>query len=534
MKIHEKFLLAAILAFTVSGPIASAASSKTLIYCSEASPEGFDAALSVSGTTYDASARNISDTLIKIKRGTTELEPGLAESWSISSDGKEYTFHLRSGVKFHTTDYFTPTRDFNADDVIFTFDRQGNKSNPYHDYAKGTWPQYNSYSFPSLINRIEKIDDHTVKFVLTRPEATMLASLSLTFTAIQSKEYADKLLAKGTKDFLNLMPIGTGPYQFVDYQLDSVIRYRANPDYWGDKQKIDDLIFVITPDASVRYQKLKAGECHVMAYPNPADLAAMKSDPAVNLLKTEGLNVAYMAYNTMVAPFDNVRVRKAINMAVNKQAIIDAVYGPTGMVAINAIPPGVWSYNKTIADDPYDVEQSRKALAEAGITDLSMKIWAMPVQRSYMPNARRAAEMMQADLAKVGIKVEIVSFDWNEYLKRSQEKDRDGAVILGWTGGIADPDNFLAALLGCEAIGGANRANWCNHDFEKLIQAAKVTTDQKERAKLYEQAQVIFKQQAPWLTIAHQVVEQPVSPKVKDFRIDPFGGNLFEGVDIEE
>src|SRR5262245_17046562 len=300
MKLIEKFLFATILAFTVSGFVVSHAAAKTLVYCSEASPEGFDAALSLSGATYDASARNISDTLVKIKRGSTEFEPGLAESWSISSDGKEYTFHLRKGVKFHMSDYFTPSRDFNADDVIFTFDRQGNKANPY--YGKGTWPQYNSYSFPSLIDRIERIDDHTVKFVLTRPQATMIASLSLTFATIQSKEYADQLIATGHKDLLNLKPIGTGPYQFVDYQPDSVIRYRADPDYWGGKQKIDDLVFVITPDAAVRYQKLKAGECNVMAYPNPADLAAMRADPSINLLRTEGLNVSYMAYNTMVAP----------------------------------------------------------------------------------------------------------------------------------------------------------------------------------------------------------------------------------------
>ncbi len=534
MNIHAKSLSAALLALAASVFIVTAASAKTLVYCSEAPPEGFDAALSTSGATYDASARNVSDTLVKIERGSTELVPGLAESWTISGDGSEYTFKLRKGVKFQTTSYFTPTRDFNADDVIFTFDRQGNKANPYHDYGKGIWPQYDTYSFPTLIDKIEKIDDHTVKFVLTRPEATMIASLSLTFSAIQSKEYADKLLADGNRDLLNLMPIGTGPYQFVDYQQDAVIRYHANPDYWGGKQKINDLIFVITPDASVRYQKLKAGECDVMAYPNPAELGKMKSDPAITLLQKEGLNIAFLAYNTIVAPFDDVRVRKAINMAVNKQAIVEAVYGPTGIVAINAIPPGVWSYNKEIKDDPYDLEQSRKLLTEAGVKDLSMKIWAMPVQRSYMPNARRAAEMMQSDLAKVGIKVDIVSYDWAEYLKRSQEKDRDGAVILGWTGGIADPDNFLAALLGCEAIGSGNRANWCNQDFEKLVRAAKLTTDGAERTKLYEQAQVVFKQQAPWLTIAHQVVTQPISTRVKDFRIDPFGGNLFEGVGVEE
>ncbi|MBK3745182.1 ABC transporter substrate-binding protein [Paraburkholderia aspalathi] len=528
----NKVLSATVFFATLSMVAINAANAKTLVYCSEAAPDSFDAALTTSGATYDASARNVSNGLIKIKRGSTELEPGLAESWEISEDGKEYTFHLRKGVKFHTTSYFTPTREFNADDVVFSFERQGDKENPF--YGEGTWPQYNAYSFPSLIEKIEKIDDHTVKFVLTKPEATMIASLSLTFAAIQSKEYADQLLAAGKREELTLLPIGTGPYQYVDYQPNSAIRYQANPDYWAGKQKIDNLIFAITPDAAVRWQKLKAGECQVIAHPNPADLGEMRADKSIELLSKEGLNIAFMAYNTMVAPYDDVRVRKALNMAINKQAIIDAVYDTTGIIAVNAMPPSVWGYNKDIKDDPYDPEQSRKLLEEAGVKDLKMKIWAMPVQRPYMPNARRAAELMQEDLAKVGVSVEIISYDWGEYLKRSLEKDRDGAVMLGWTGGIADPDNFLAALLGCQAIGSSNRANWCNEDFEKLIQAAKLTADQAERTKLYEQAQVVFKEQAPWLTIAHQVVQQPVSVRVKDFRVDPFGGYLFEDVDIDE
>ena len=532
MNIYTKALSATALALVLGGLASAQASAKTLIYCSEAAPDNFDAATTTSGATYDASARNVSNGLIKIKRGSTELEPGLATSWEISADGKEYTFHLRKGVKFQTTSYFTPTREFNADDVIFSFDRQGNKENPF--YGKGTWPQYGAYSFPSLIKEIQKIDDHTVKFVLNRPEATMIASLSLTFAVIQSKEYADQLVAEGKVDQLSQLPVGTGPYQYVDYQANSAVRFQANPDYWGGKQKIDNLIFAITPDASVRFQKLKAGECHIIAYPNPADIDEMKADPSLEVQRKEGLNIAFMAYNTVVAPFDDVRVRKALNMAINKPAIIDAVFGSTGMVAVNAMPPGVWGYNKDVKDDAYDIEASRKLLDEAGVKELSMKIWAMPVQRPYMPNARRAAESMQADLAKVGVKAEIVSYDWSEYLKRSLEKDHDGAVMLGWTGGMADPDNFLAALLGCEAVGSSNRANWCNADFEKLIQAAKLTTDQAERTKLYEQAQVVFKEQAPWLTIAHQVMEQPVSKKVKDFRVDPFGGYLFEDVDIEE
>lgn len=532
VKTYGKIFSVALVAAALNSTAVEQVFAKTLVYCSEASPEVFDAAQTTSGAVYDASARNISNGLIKIKRGSTELEPGLAESWEVSPDGKEYTFRLRKGVKFHTTSFFTPSREFNADDVIFSLDRQKDPNNPY--YNEGTWPQFGAYSFPTLIDKIERVDDHTVKFVLSHPDATFISTLSLTFAVIQSKEYADKLLAEGRISDLGEKPIGTGPYQFVAYQKDSAIRYQANPDYWAGKQKIDNLIFAITPDASVRYQKLKSGECHVIGAPSPADIAEMKKDPAVEMLNKEGLNLSFLAYNTLQKPFDDVRVRKALNMAINKPAIIDAVYLGSAIVSVNPLPPSVWGYNKTVKDDAYDPEQSRKLLAEAGVKDLKMKIWAMPVQRPYMPNARRAAEIMQADLAKVGVSVEIVTYDWGEYLKRSLDKDRDGAVMLGWTGGIADPDNFMAALLGCEAVGSANRANWCNPEFEKLIQAAKLTSDQAERAKLYEQAQVIFKEQAPWLTIAHQIVEQPVSKKVKDFRIDPFGGYLFEGVDIEE
>ena len=154
-------------------------------------------------------------------------------------------------------------------------------------------------------------------------------------------------------------------------------------------------------------------------------------------------------------------------MAINKQAIIDAVYQGAGAAAINPIPPTMWSYNTSVKDDPYDPEAAKKMLADAGVTDLSMKIWAMPVSRPYNPNAQRMAELLQADFAAVGVKVEIVTMEWAEYLAQSSAVDRDGAVLLGWTGDNGDPDNFLAVLLGCDAVGGNNRAQWCDQDFEK-------------------------------------------------------------------
>jgi dipeptide transport system substrate-binding protein len=273
-----------------------------------------------------------------------------------------------------------------------------------------------------------------------------------------------------------------------------------------------------------------------MPYPAPADLAAIKEDPNLKLDEQAGLNVAYLAYNTTVAPFDDARVRKALNMAINKQAIIDAVFQGAGQPAKNPIPPTMWSYNDAVQDDAYDPEAAKKLLEEAGVKDLSMKVWAMPVQRPYMPNAKRTAELMQEDFAKVGVTVEIVSYEWGEYLKKSMEPGRDGAVILGWTGDNGDPDNFMGVLLSCASAGegGANRAFWCNEQFSELLSKAKATSDQAERTKLYEEAQVIFKDQAPWATLAHSTQYVPMAKNVDGFVMSPLGDFTFESVDLTE
>ncbi|MBP1886018.1 ABC transporter substrate-binding protein [Sinorhizobium mexicanum] len=515
--------------------MAGSAWSKTLVYCSEGSPEGFDPGLYTAGTTFDASSRTVYNRLVEFKHGSTEIEPGLAESWEISADGTEYTFKLRPGVKFQTTEFFTPTRDLNADDVIYSFERQYKTDNPWNKYVAGaSWEYLAGMGFPDLLKSIEKVDDLTVKFVLNKPEAPFMADLAMDFASILSKEYADKLQADGKMELMNQQPLGTGPFSFVAYQTDAAIRYKANPDYWAGKQPIDDLVFAITPDAAVRAQKLKAGECHIMPYPNAADVEGLKADSNLNVSEQEGLNVAYVAYNTLVAPFDKPEVRKALNMAVNKDAIVESVFQEAATVAKNPIPPTMWSYNKAVEDDKYDPEGAKKMLEAAGVSGLKMKLWAMPVARPYMLNARRAAELIQADLAKIGVDVEIVSYEWAEYLKLSSDKARDGAVILGWTGDNGDPDNFLHTLLGCAAVGGNNRAQWCNKEFDDLVNKAKVTSDVAERTKLYEEAQVVFKREAPWNTLDHSLVAIPMSKKVTGFVHDPLGYHRFDGVDIAE
>jgi dipeptide transport system substrate-binding protein len=282
----------------------------------------------------------------------------------------------------------------------------------------------------------------------------------------------------------------------------------------------------------VRYAKLKAGECHIMPYPNPADINAMKQDPAINLLSQEGLNVGYLGFNTEKEPYTNVKVRQALNMAVNRDAIIEAVYQGAGAKAKNPIPPTIWSYNDAVQDYPYDPDQARKLLAEAGFPNgFETDLWAMPVQRPYNPNARRMAEMVQADWAKIGVKARIVTYEWGEYLRRTKEGEHQ-ALLMGWTGDNGDPDNFLHVLLGCDGVGSANRARWCYKPFDDLVLKAAQVADKAERTKLYEQAQVIFKEQAPWITIAHSVTYEPIRKEVQNYKVDPLGRHIFYGVDL--
>ncbi len=515
---------------------AGAASAKTLVFCSEGSPENFYPGVNTTGTSFDGN-EPIYNRLVEFERGGTKVVPGLAEKWDISPDGKEYTFHLRKGVKWHNTSKsFKPTRDMNADDVLFMFERQWKEDNAFFKVTSPNHSYFNDMGLPKLLVSIAKVDDHTIKIVLNKPEAPFLANLAMPYAAVQSKEYADAMLKAGTPEKIDQDPIGTGPFTLLQYQKDAVIRYKAFPAYWGGKAKLDNLVYAITPDASVRWAKLQKGECHVMPYPNPADLEAIRKDSNITVLEQPGLNVGYLAYNTTKKPFDDVRVRKAINMAIDKKAIIDGVYLSTGVAAKNPIPPTMWSYNDAVKDDPFDPAAAKKLLAEAGYPNgLSTDLWAMPVQRPYNPNARRIAELMQADLAKIGVKAEIKSFEWGEYRKRLQQGEHQMGM-MGWTGDNGDPDNFLYTLLGCasaQSASGSNVAKFCHQPYEDLVVKAKTVTSQAERAKLYEQAQVIFKEQAPWFTIAHAVQLKPVRKEVVDFKLSPFGRHNFYGVDLK-
>ncbi|MDD2088828.1 ABC transporter substrate-binding protein [Pseudomonas guariconensis] len=521
----------------------SALAATNLVFCSEGSPAGFDPGQYTTGTDFDASAETVFNRLTQFERGGTAVIPGLATKWDVSDDGKTYTFHLREGVKFHTTDFFKPTREFNADDVLFTFNRMLDKNHPFRKAYPTEFPYFTDMGMDKNIARLEKVDDHTVRFTLNEVDAAFIQNLAMSFASIQSAEYADQLLNQGKAADINQKPIGTGPFVFSKYQKDAQIRFKGNKDYWNpDDVKIDNLIFAISTDASVRMQKLKKNECQVTLFPRPADIEPLKKDPKLQMPEQAGFNLGYIAYNVMdkikgsneANPLSQLKVRQALDMAVNKQQIIESVYQGAGQLAVNAMPPTQWSYDTTIKDAKYDPEKAKQLLKEAGIKEgTEITLWAMPVQRPYNPNAKLMAEMLQSDWAKIGIKAKIVSYEWGEYIKRSKGGEQ-GAMLIGWSGDNGDPDNWLGTLYGCDAMDGNNFSKWCYKPYDDLIKQAKATSDQAKRTELYQKAQHILKEQVPITPIAHSTVYQPMSDKVKGFKISPFALNAFYGVSVEK
>ena len=521
-------------ALLAGGQIVAVHAASTLVYCSEGSPEGFQPQFFSTGTTFDAASVPMFNRLVEFELGTTNVIPGLAERWDVGADGKSYTFYLRKGVKFHSNAVFTPTRDFNADDVIFSWSRMANANHPFHKITAGqTYAYFEDMAMSNIVDRVEKVDPHTVRFVLKRAEAPFIADMAMDFASILSAEYFETMMKKGTPNAADAQPIGTGPFQFSGYQKDATIRYKAFDKHWKGKPKVDNLVYSITKDATARYAKLKTGECHVMAFPKPADLEAMRKDPALDVQQKEGLNVGYIAFNVEKKPFDNKLVRQALNLATNKDEIMKAVYQGNGQVAKNPIPPILWSYNNAVKDYPYDVAKAKQLLAQAGYPNgFEVDLWYLPVTRPYNPDGKRMAEMIQADWDKVGVKVKLVTYEWAEYRKRSKTGEQP-VMMFGWSGDNGDPDNFFVPLLGCDAVkGGGNVARWCNKEFNDIVQKAAQTPKQADRAKLYEQAQLIVKEEAPWITVAHSIRFTPVRKEVKGFKMDATAHHYFDRVSV--
>ena len=520
--------------FALLGVVSGPAVGKTLVFCSEGNPETLSPQVATTAMGTNA-ARPMFDTLVQFKPGTSEIVPGLAESWDVSPDGTEYTFHLRRGVKFQTRERFKPTRFFNADDVLFSFMRQWKDDHPFHHAPDGNFDYFADLGMAQLLKSIDKIDDQTVRFKLNHAESPFITDLAMPFTMILSAEYAEAMAKAGTPDRLDHEPIGTGPFLFESYQADVALRYSAFPDYWAGKPAIDTLVYSITPNVSVRFTKLKAGECQVMSLPNPSDAARIAGDPHLTLMRQEGLNIAYLSMNATIKPFNDERVRRAVVMAIDKGTLVPTIYGQGGRAIKNPLPPKLWSYNESVRDHEYNLPKAQRLMEEAGYgAGFDTDLWYMPVTRPYSPDSKRMAEMIAEDLGRIGVRARLVTTPWKEYSARLQEGVAPMA-LYGWIGDNGDPDNFLAILLGCHdgKPGPNNITKWCDADFDKLMSEGTRISDPAAREAIYRKAQLIVRDRVPMMPLAQSTVLMAVRSNVRGFVMDPFGRYLFDKVDIE-
>jgi len=499
---------------------------RSIIYCSEGSPETFNPQLVTSGTTIDATSNQLYDRLIAYQGKDNVIGPALAKSWHVTRDGKKITFYLRKNVNFHTTQYFTPTRTLNADDVIFSFNRILDKSHPFHNISGGNYPFFESVKFSELVEQVEKINDYTIRFKLRHNDSSFLANLATDFSIVLSQEYAQQLSKRQAQHEIDIYPIGTGPFKLKEYRVGSLIRYYRHDDYWQEKAKIEQLVYDISPNNTSRLTKLLAKECDVSSYPIAHEKISERKD--LQLDAVTALNVGYFGFNTEKAPFDNKLVRQAVSFAINRQALIDTVYRGQAKKAKSILPETSWAFDDKSPEQEYDPVKAKSLLEVAGYPQgFTMDIWAMPVQRAYNPNAVTMAKLIQADLKKIGIKVNIVSYEWNTFLRRLANGEHQ-SFLLGWSADHPDPDNFFTSMLSCAATTtGSNRTFWCNKKYDNLLQQALSTTNINKRKQFYAQAMSIIYEEVPLLPIAHSKRFQARGTDVEGNILAKFGGVNF-------
>ena len=504
--------------------LAATAQAKPLTVCTDASPEGFDVVRYNSLTTTNATADVLFNRLVDYSVRQGKLVPSLAERWVVAKDGLSITFTLRDKVAFHSTPWFKPTRPLNADDVLFSFQRMIDPNHPWFKTAPTGYPHAKSFQLDKLIKAVVKVDNRTVRFDLNQPDATLLPTLSMGFASIYSAEYAAQLAKTGAQEQLNAQPVGTGPFVFVSAAKDSAVRYAANPVYFGGKPASERLTYAITPDSNVRVQKVKAGECQVALGPKPQDLQEAHADARLKVLTTPAFMTGFLTFNSQHKPFDDKRVRQAINLAFDKPNYLKVVFGTSAIAANNPFPPSTFGYNSKIHDYPQDIMRAKKLLAEAGLGNgFDTTVWIRPSGSTLNPNPRAGAELLQADLAKIGIRVEIKTIEWGELIKRAKAGEHD-LLFMGWAGDNGDADNFLTPQFSCAAVqSGTNFARFCDPTLDKLITDARRDANPKLRAANYARAQQIIKDQALWLPLAHPTAAVITNGKVSGYEVSPFG-----------
>lgn len=450
------------------------------------------------------------DTLLQYRDDTTEIEPGLAEAWDSSADGLTWTFYLRQGVQFHDG------APLDANAVVFSLMRP---NAVFRDFQT------------EFINRIIALDPFTVQIQLKSPYAPFISTMAGTSFSIVSPAAVQRF----GDSFGDSAAVGTGPFKFVQWDKGDKIVLEANETYWAGRPSLDRFIFRSIPDNSLRLMELQEGDIHAMEFPNPDEIPLIKADPQLELAMQSTLNVGYLAMNLDKPPFDNLKVRLAINHAINKAEIIDRLYQGTAIPAKGPIPPSLWSYDDTIADFEYNPELAKKLLAEAGFPDgFETTLWALPVPRPYIPNGMALAETLQSDLQKVGVETTIVTYDWGTYLEKTENGEHDMAM-LGWIVSEGDPDSFFYYLLSkTHAEKPAfNIAFYRSDEMQDVLDRARTSADRMERTELYRQAQAIFRRDAPWAPLAHAQRLLVIDRRVKNLRLSPVGWKYLRNLSLE-
>jgi peptide/nickel transport system substrate-binding protein len=494
-------------AMIFSSPVVAQTPPNVLVVGQIAEPKSLDASVDTAVNDFRI-LMNIYDGLVRYKDGTLQPEPALAKSWDISDDGTDYTFHLRSGVKFHDG---TP---FNAEAVKFTFDRMLDENNPYHD----TGPFPLAFFF-SAIDKVNVIDDMTVEFKLKQPYAPFLSNLAYPTGLIVSPAAVKKY----GKDY-GRHPSGTGAFKFEQWDSNSKVVVTRNDDYWDGVPPLEAIVYRPINDANTRVAEMLSGGIDVMVEVPPDALSQFQTNDQFKVYEQAGPHLWFLILNAKDGPFANKEIRQAANYAINKKAIVDNVLQGTADVAAGPTPPAfAWAYDNSLQPYPYDPEKAKQMLKDAGY-DGSPVTFYVTQGGSGMLDPQAMGTAIQADLEAVGMKVKIESYEWNTFLGKVNpglEGKADMAEMAWMTN---DPDTlpYLALRTGAwPDKGGFNSGYYSNPEVDKLLEKARTSTDQAERAKLYKKMQEIVHDDAPWVFVANWKQNAVTSASVTNFKLQP-------------
>ncbi len=451
--------------------------------------------------------RLIMEPLVAPRPTSTEVIPWLATSWSVSADGLEWTFKLRPNVKFHDGAVL------NAEAVRYTFERVLNKNHPAYDL--GRWSFIVGYL--SSVSGVEAVDPLTVKFVLKQPNAAFLAYLSLPNAGIISPTAQQRL----GKDFAN-QPVGTGPYRFSSWQRGVKLVLERNEEYWGTKGKPKSIVFRPIPEDVTRVAELLAGNADVIIPVLPDAIPQIERNKDTAIIRQRGLTFWFVAFNLSKKPFDNVKVRQALNYAIDKGAIVRDVLKNTGIVANQPLPTSSWGYSPDAARYTYNPMRARTLLAEAGYPDgFSATFW-VPDSGSGMQLPKEMATVIQANLAAIGVQTKIEIFEWGSYLGRLT-RDRPDMAALSWFIKSDDPDVGLFPIAFSRSVPLPNASRYSNPEVDRLLMEARSTPDRARRARSYKAVIKILNEEVPWILVDHQIEIVGIRSNIKGLTVNPNG-----------